>query len=250
VRADHGQLEQVITNLVLNARDAMPEGGTVRIGTRVLGDTVQLSVTDEGTGMAEPTRARLFEPFFTTKEPGKGTGLGLAVVHGIVSQSGGTIAVESAPGRGTSFEISFPTAPADLEPDGVEIAASDGGTETVLVVEDEPDVRELVRRMLELEGYAVVTAASGAEALRLFEQGGPIDVLVTDIVMPGLSGRDLAMELRSRAPGLRIVLMSGFAEDAGALDELLAGGAVFVEKPFTSRTLVTEVRSVLDAAAV
>ena len=250
VRADPGQLEQVITNLVLNARDAMPDGGTVRIATDVDDDTVRLSVRDDGVGMDEDTQRLLFEPFFTTKEPGKGTGLGLAMVHGIVTQSGGAITVESAPGQGARFEISFPLSPPgeveSVPPDGADAGL---GTETVLVVEDEPAVRELTRRMLELEGYAVATAASGDEALLLCDELGSIDVLVTDIVMPGLNGRELAVRLSSRFPGLRVVLMSGFTQDAEPLDGLLAAGAAFIEKPFTSTALASEVRGVLDAAA-
>jgi signal transduction histidine kinase len=249
VRADPGQLEQVITNLVLNARDAMPGGGTVEIHTVIVLDTVHLFVRDEGVGMDDTTRSRLFEPFFTTKDLGKGTGLGLAMVHGIVTQSNGTISVDSTPGRGTRFEIVFPLSGPDaaepVSPDSLEME----GSETILVVEDEPAVLDLARRMLELEGYAVVTASSGAEALRLCEELTSIDVLLTDIVMPGLNGRELASTLCERIPGLRVVLMSGYTQDSEPLDGLLAAGAAFVEKPFTARALVSEVRGVLDAAA-
>ena len=250
VRADPGQLEQVITNLVLNARDAMPAGGSVRIETAVAGDTVRFTVEDDGVGMEDDTRERIFDPFFTTKEPGKGTGLGLAMVHGIVTQSSGSIAVDSAPGRGARFEIAFPlAAPEAPEPDRSELARAEAGTERVLVVEDEPAVRDLARRILELEGYAVVTAESGEEALRLWDELGPVDALLTDVVMPGLGGRELAATLSSRFPGLRVVLMSGYTQDAEQLDGLLASGAAFVEKPFTSSALASEVRNVLDAAA-
>ena len=251
VDADPGQLEQVITNLVVNARDAMPDGGTVRIETEVRGDRVHVVVSDDGVGMNDETRARAFEPFFTTKDVGAGTGLGLAMVHGIVAQSGGEIAVSSTPGGGARFEIVLPAAAAvavDIDRPVVSIAAG-RGSGTVLVVEDEPAVRELARRMLELAGFGVVTAASGEEAARLFAELGSIDLLLTDIAMPGMNGHELASRLRGDCPQLRVVLMSGYSQDAEALDRLLAAGAGFVEKPFTSSALVSEVRGVLDAAA-
>ena len=248
VSADPGQVEQVITNLVLNARDAMPGGGTVRVATVVDGDTVRLAVEDDGVGMDDAMRELIFEPFFTTKGPGKGTGLGLAMVHGIVTQSGGSITVESAAGRGARFELSFPLAHAE-EPEVLhpEVHDRKPGTERVLVVEDEPAVRTLARRILELEGYAVVTAESAEEALRLCDDLGPVDALVTDLVMPGMGGRELARRLRSDFPELAVVLMSGYSQDAEALEGLLSAGATFMEKPFTSAALVAEVRSVLDA---
>jgi signal transduction histidine kinase/CheY-like chemotaxis protein len=250
VRADQGQLEQVVTNLVLNARDAMPQGGSIRIETIAGRDTVLLSVEDDGLGMDDATRELIFEPFFTTKDPGKGTGLGLAMVHGIVTQSSGSITVDSAPGRGARFELVFPRVALGAVPEAAAVEVAPGpGTETVLVVEDEPAVRDLARRILELEGYAVVTASSGEEALRLWDDVGPVDALLTDIVMPGLGGRELAATLTSRSPRLRVVLMSGYTQNAEQLDGLLASGAAFVEKPFTSSALVTEVRGVLDAAA-
>jgi signal transduction histidine kinase len=251
VRADPGQLEQVITNLVVNARDAMPDGGTVRIETAVADGTVRLSVEDDGIGMDERTTERIFDPFFTTKEQGKGTGLGLAMVHGIVTQSDGSITVESAPGRGARFEIALPaTVPDEPEVARCDAVEAEAGTERVLVVEDEPAVRDLARRILEREGYSVVTAESGEEALRLWDELGPVDALLTDLVMPGLNGRELAAVLGSRFPELRVVLMSGYARDAEPLDELLAAGAAFVEKPFTASALAAEVRGVLDATLV
>ena len=250
VHADPGQLEQVITNLVLNARDAMPGGGTVRVETGIEGARVRLAVEDEGIGMDDDTRARLFEPFYTTKEPGKGTGLGLAVVHGIAMQSGAEIAVQSVLGRGSRFELVFGLASADDGDDGrLRSAESAQGTETVLLVEDEPAVREIAQRMLELAGYSVVTAASGDEAIRIVEQLPPIDVLLTDIVMPGLSGVELAATLCARFPGLPVVLMAGYTGDTEPLEGLPAGRAAFLEKPFTGSALVAEVRAVLDAAA-
>jgi signal transduction histidine kinase/CheY-like chemotaxis protein len=250
VRADPGQLEQVVTNLVLNARDAMPSGGTISIATANDAEQVLLTISDTGAGMTEETRAHAFEPFFTTKEVGKGTGLGLAVVHGIVAQSGGEISVSSRPGLGSSFEIRLPVASEDAaESTGAEPARVVPGRETVLLVEDESAVREIARRMLELAGYVVVSASSGEEAERLFGTVGDVDVLVTDLVMPGMSGRELADRLRRGSPGLSVVLMSGYSQDAAALDRLLGEGAAFVEKPFTSSELVAEVRGVLDAAA-
>jgi signal transduction histidine kinase len=251
VRADPGQLEQVITNLVVNARDAMPDGGTVTIATSARGGCVRLSVSDTGAGMSDAIRGRIFEPFFTTKEVGKGTGLGLAMVHGILAQSNGEIAVTSAPGQGTTFTIELPAAdmPAD-QPAQATDAPPVSGSERVLLVEDEPAVRDLARRMLERAGYDVCSAASGEEALELLHCGRPVDVLVTDIVMPGMSGHELAGKLRGSCPRLAVVLMSGYSQDAEALDRLRAAGAAFVEKPFTSSALVSEVRGVLDAAAV
>ena len=249
LRADPGQLEQVITNLVVNARDAMPSGGTISIATANQPEHVLLTVSDTGAGMSEETRAHAFEPFFTTKEVGKGTGLGLAVVHGIVVQSGGEISVSSRPGLGSSFELRFPAAGEDpVALRDSETARPESGHETVLLVEDETAVRDLARRMLELAGYSVVSASSGEEAERLFGDLGSVDVLVTDLVMPGMNGRELADRLRRGRPDLCVVLMSGYSQDAEALDGLRAAGAAFVEKPFTSSALVSEVRGVLDAA--
>jgi len=249
VRADPGQLEQVITNLIVNARDAMPSGGTISIATANEPEHVLLTVSDTGAGMSEETKSHAFEPFFTTKEVGKGTGLGLAVVHGIVAQSGGEISVSSRPGLGSSFELRFPPAPENAaEPVVSESARPEAGSETVLLVEDESAVRDLARRMLELAGYIVLSAASGEEAEQLFGTVGTVDVLVTDLVMPGMSGRELAHRLRRGRPELSVVLMSGYSQDAAALDRLLGEGAAFVEKPFTSSELVSEVRGVLDAA--
>ncbi|HUP33601.1 MAG TPA: ATP-binding protein [Gaiellaceae bacterium] len=249
VRADPAQLEQVVTNLVVNARDAMPSGGTISIATASGSERVLLTVSDTGAGMTEETRSHAFEPFFTTKELGKGTGLGLAVVHGIVAQSGGEISVSSRPGLGSSFELCFPPAPENAaEPVVSESARPEGGSETVLLVEDESAVRDLARRMLELAGYTVLSAASGEEAEQIFGTAGTVDVLVTDLVMPGMSGRELANRLRRGRPELSVVLMSGYSQDAAALDRLLGEGAAFVEKPFSSSELVSEVRGVLDAA--
>jgi signal transduction histidine kinase/CheY-like chemotaxis protein len=248
VVADAGQLEQVFTNLVVNARDAMPDGGTITIATRVTADRVALSVTDTGIGMTDEVKNKIFEPFFTTKEKGRGTGLGLAVVHGIVTQSGGELSVMTAPGRGSTFFAAFPAAEAPAAaPEDAPAPASPAGAGVVLVVEDEPTVRDIARRILELAGYVVVTAASADEAMDVFETTD-IDALVTDVVMPGMRGDELARELLRRRP-LPVVLMSGYSEESETLDALRAEGVAFVEKPFTSETLVAEVRNAVAAGA-
>lgn len=263
VRVDRGQVEQVILNLAVNARDAMPGGGTLTFETDVLdldagyaathvgvtpGPHVALIVTDTGTGMTPEIQARLFEPFFTTKELGKGTGLGLATVEGIVTQSGGSISVCSEPDRGTSFTVFFPIA------QGAEIAVETPpdstrptvGSQTVLVVEDASGVRELTRRLLQREGYKVLVAADAAEGFRVFEQHPTsIDVVLTDVVMPGGSGPELARRLAERRPALRVIYMSGYTEDAIARHGVLEPGIDFLQKPFTSETLGRKVREVL-----
>jgi PAS domain S-box-containing protein len=267
VLADAGQLEQVITNLSVNARDAMPQGGTLTLRTRnvaaeevpagdpeappLLGDLVALSVTDTGTGMDERTQARLFEPFFTTKELGRGTGLGLATVYGIVRQSGGHIRVNTRLHEGSTFTVYLPRADGDTESDPMPEppGASARGSETVLVVEDEEAVRVLSLRVLKARGYHVLDAAGAAEALALIEQGGRrIDLLVTDVVMPGMGGPALAEQLVVLQPGLRVLYISGYAEEAiRRQGELPAGGAL-LEKPFTADQLARRVRETLSAA--
>ena len=257
VRVDAGQMEQVLVNLALNARDAMPRGGRLTIETADVelpgaldppapdvpsGRYVMLSVTDTGVGMDRETAAHMFEPFFTTKARGKGTGLGLATVYGIVHQSGGHIAVDSGPGRGTTFRIFLPCSPepeaaADRAPPA---AAPAGGTETVLVVEDEPLVRILARKILEQAGYRVLVAASGTAALQLAEQhDGAIHLLLTDVVMPEMSGRELVRRLTERLSDVRVVYMSGYADEA--VDR------PFIQKPFTRDELARVVREALDA---
>ena len=264
VRADPNQIEQVIVNLAVNARDAMTEGGKLTIETANIdldepfaqthlgslpGPYAMLAVTDSGTGMDGTVRAHLFEPFFTTKEVGKGTGLGLATVYGIVKQSGGYISVYSEPGHGSSFKIYLPRITAPAGPAGAaQKTGAERGTETVLVVEDEPAVLTLSRRALEAHGYVVLAASDAAAAMRIVERhGGTIHLLVTDVVMPGLSGRELADRLTSRRPGIRVLYMSGYPGDAVVQHGALPLGSAFLQKPFSADGLARKVRDVLDA---
>src|SRR3989441_307333 len=264
VRADPNQIEQVIVNLAVNARDAMPEGGKLTIETAdvdldeafaqthlgsVPGPYAMLAVTDSGVGMDASVRAHVFEPFFTTKEVGRGTGLGLATVYGIVKQSDGYISVYSEVGHGSSFKIYLPriAQPADA-PVSPQRSGPARGTETVLVVEDEPAVLTLSRRALEAQGYVVLAASDAAAALRVVERhGGTIHMLVTDVVMPGLSGRELADRLVAQRPGIRVLYMSGYPGDAVVQHGGLPQGSAFLQKPFSPDTLARKVRDVLDA---
>jgi PAS domain S-box-containing protein len=259
VRCDPGQLEQVILNLALNGRDAMAGGGTLAIETERRsglppgagpgGDWVLLRVRDTGVGMAPEVRARLFEPFFTTKPPGKGTGLGLATVHGIVSQAGGQVHVESAPGQGATFEVWLPRCGvAATAPGRAGEAAGAGGTEEVLVVEDDPLVRAVTARILRGAGYRVRMAEDGAEALALVGRlDRPPGLVVTDVVMPGISGEQLAGALRQHHPALPVLFVSGYTRDAlGDRDHLPARSA-YLAKPYQPEALLSEVRSLLDA---
>jgi two-component system cell cycle sensor histidine kinase/response regulator CckA len=267
VKADPSQVEQVLMNLVVNARDAMPKGGKLTIETRNAsfnrpreslgsemippGQYVVLSVTDTGTGMDEATRRRMFEPFFTTKEPGKGTGMGLSTVYGIVKQSRGHIEVGSRPGHGTRFDVYLPRVSAESEKPARHRAMTrpDGGTETVLLVEDDDLVRKAARRILETDGYRVVEAANGAEALAVAESfGGPIDLLLTDVVMPRMNGRDLAIALRSSRPTIKVIYVSGYA--GGLIDSEDPGERrAHLRKPFSPAALLGKVREQLDENA-
>jgi PAS domain S-box-containing protein len=261
IKADKGQIEQVLLNLVVNARDAMPSGGTLLLGTEdtILeeeytrehvgvepGTYVALSVSDTGTGMTGEVRERIFEPFFTTKEVGKGTGLGLATVYGIVKQHNGHIFVYSEPGRGTTFKLYFPAAlqPVDRSADAPR-PDHPRGSETVLVVDDDESIRKLVRDILEPLGYRVLTAAGGAEAMALFV-GGPIDLLVTDVIMPGMGGKALADAARAEHPRLKVIFISGYPHDAIAHHGILDPGVVLIQKPLSGSTVAPIVRNVLD----
>ena len=266
IRADPSQVEQVIVNLVVNARDAMPDGGTVAIETGEAtfdeaysqehfdvapGDYVMLAVTDGGVGMDAETRMHLFEPFFTTKGPGRGTGLGLATTYGIVKQSGGHIWLYSEPGHGTTFKLYFPRVgePPDTTRRG-SLPVPARGTGTVLFVEDEDAVRAVVTTVLRRHGYEVLAAADGAQAVDLVRaHAGPIDLLVTDVVMPGMSGRELADRIRDVAPAIRVLYISGYTEDAIVRQGVLDANVAFLPKPFSPETLARTVADVLAGRA-
>ncbi len=269
IKADQGQVEQVIMNLVVNARDAMPGGGELRIETSnfhmdeafvrrypypvLVGDYVLLTVTDNGVGMDATTRARIFEPFFTTKEKGKGTGLGLSTVYGVVKQSGGYIDVASEPGAGASLKIYLPKVDVavDLQKQSTELPLSLRGTETVLLVEDETSLRELSRHLLELCGYSILEAQSGEEALKKSHaHAGAIHLLLTDVVMPGMSGRGLADQIGKHRPETRVVYMSGYTGQTVGDHGVLAEGSFFLPKPFTRDSLARKVREALDGNVV
>jgi PAS domain S-box-containing protein len=259
VKADAGQIEQVIMNLAINARDAMPKGGLLTIETHAipvggldgpLGDSpaVRVSVSDTGTGMSAETRARIFEPFFTTKPVGKGTGIGLAMVHGIVSACQGKVEVESEVGRGSRFSVVLPVAaPSAVLPSSrPKPVAMLRGNETVLIVEDEPAVRRVLRVALEAQGYEVLEADGGASALRIVERSLPIHLLVTDVVMPGMGGREVAEEVVARHPEAAVLYISGYTDDTVVRNGVFAATDAFLQKPFTPRTLVEKVRELLD----
>ncbi len=264
VRADPGQLEQVVMNLAVNARDAMPTGGRLTIETRNVdvhesyfseqsgvkpGPYVLLAFTDTGIGMDPATRARIFEPFFTTKEAGKGTGLGLATVHGIVQQSGGFLDVYSELGRGTSFKVYLPRLPegadASISPSSAEPMPS--GTETILLVEDDPGIRSLARVALQSYGYRVLEAANGPEGVEVGRtHPGTIHLLATDVVLPKASGREVAEQLRPARPTMKVLYVSGYTDDAIVRHGVLTADLAFLQKPYTPSTLARKVREVLD----
>jgi CheY-like chemotaxis protein len=255
----------VLVNLVLNGRDAMPMGGTITIETanvdltaaRIASDAVtlppgpyvMLSVSDTGTGMDADTRAHAFEPFFTTKPKGKGTGLGLATVYGIVDQSGGAITIQTALGHGTSVRIYLPAVSAPVETRAPEPAPNiTFGTESILLVEDNDGVRELARRTLRARGYTVIEACNADEAIDVMVRGAQPQLLVTDVIMPGLSGPNLAARLLQHNPRLRVLYMSGYSEDATAVHGTFWGGVPLLQKPFTPHQLAERVRVALDSA--
>lgn len=268
VRVDKGQFEQVLVNLAANARDAMPEGGRLSVETSELelddecvrarhalelapGRYVVVTVSDTGTGMNDQVRARAFEPFFTTKAPGRGTGLGLASVYGTVKQSGGDVWLDSAPGGGTSVKIVLPASSGEVRgPRGPgESGRPAGGRETVLVVDDEPVVRTMARRSLEVEGYRVLEAEDGAAAVQLARDGATqFDLVLCDVVMPGLNGKEVRAELEALRPGVPVVFMSGYTGEEVRHRGLLPAGSAFVPKPFGPTTLARRVRDALDRA--
>jgi PAS domain S-box-containing protein len=265
VLADFGQIEQVIMNLALNARDAMPSGGVLTISTKALelrdehriehpgatpGQFVTLAVSDSGMGMDAATKARIFEPFFTTKELGKGTGLGLATVYGIVTQSAGFIEVESAAGKGTTFKILFPRVDDTPEPIKAPIVPlDDAGTETILLVEDVDGVRAIERRVLQRKGYSILDAADAASAIRVVENHPEhIALLLTDVVLPGMGGRELSEIIKRARPHIKVLFTSGYTNDAVMLQGIVEQGVEFMQKPFTPDTLTRRVREVLDSA--
>jgi two-component system cell cycle sensor histidine kinase/response regulator CckA len=268
VEADPGQLTQVIMNLVINARDAMPQGGNLTIETSNVyldkeftkkhvpsrvGSYVLLSVTDTGEGMNVETREHIFEPFYTTKELGKGTGLGLATVYGIIKQSGGYIWVYSEVGKGTTFKIYLPRVNAETEIIA-EVSAPekiDRGSETVLLVEDEEMVRHMSRQMLETCGYTVIEAGNGIEALSRCESlDQKVDLLMTDVVMPTMGGRELAERITQYYPDIRVLFTSGYTDDAIIRQGMLTEEMNFIQKPFTYEMLAKKVRNSLDAPEV
>lgn len=266
ILADPGQVEQVFLNLAVNARDAMPNGGELTVRTSNVaidenearkrppmspGEYVLLAVSDTGHGMDAETKARIFEPFFTTKEVGKGTGLGLATVYGVVKQSGGFIWVDSAPGKGATFEIYLPRSakPAvTTEVAGI-VGPFTGGKETIIVVEDETGVRELASEFLKAGGYLVLEASDGAEALKIAtNHKGSIDLLLTDIVMPRMNGIDLAQRVRETLPGVRVAFMTGYTEFSDKNGQNVLIDASILQKPFSRSTLLEQVRNILNTA--
>jgi PAS domain S-box-containing protein len=266
IRGDVGLVSQVLMNLAVNARDAMPKGGSLTIETSNVdldaafvrghpgahpGPHTLLAVTDTGTGMTAEVQARAFEPFFTTKGVGRGSGLGLAVVHGIVEQTGGRIELYSEPGIGTSFKIYFPSvvdAPPkkSSRPGGVPVAGALHGSGTILLVEDEDQVRRLARLILEKHGYKVFEARSGEDAIRVIDlYSGPLDLLVTDVVMPGIDGRDVARAVKAQFPKAKVLYLSGYTSDAVVRHGILHHEVAFLQKPFSATSLAAKVRDVL-----
>jgi PAS domain S-box-containing protein len=262
IRVDAGQLEQVLLNLAANARDAMPGGGVLRVSTRTVSPDerlakgldpqrawVALSVQDNGIGMNDEVQQRIFEPFFTTKERGKGTGLGLALAYSMVDQAGGVIRVDSVPGDGSTFTLYFPAVDDSLTPfsSGEHVLRDLHGTETILLAEDEDAVRSIASSALQRWGYRVLSATDGSAALDISRQhNGHIDLLLTDVVMPGMNGRELAEVLKRERPDMRILYASGYTDDAALLRDIRTDDLPFIQKPFTTTELVQRVRDALD----
>jgi len=264
IKADPGQIEQVIMNLVVNSRDAMPNGGKLIVETANVdldetycrshssarpGPHVMLAVSDTGMGMDAKTQARIFEPFFTTKEEGKGTGLGLATVYGIVKQSEAHIWVYSELGKGTTFKIYFPRVdgPAHTVETDRDTVKALHGSETILVAEDSEPLRELTCALLETNGYTVLAARNAAQAIEIAERGDrPIHILLTDVIMPGMNGRELARRLAAGRPEMKVLFMSGYTSDAIVNHGVLEPGIFLIEKPFSQDALMRKVRDVLD----
>ncbi len=264
VSVDAGQMQQILLNLAINSRDAMPQGGELVIRTANLtaiendpehpvacstSERVVLSVSDSGHGMTPAIREKIFEPFFTTKAEGKGTGLGLAMVYGIVKQNNGHIEVTSDPDQGTTFQIYFPRA-YGLEEAPAPVSFPERGTETILIVEDQDLVREVVVDVLQEYGYTVLEAPNGSEALRIITQRpGGVDLIITDVVMPEMNGPELAQRVRTLHPDARILFITGDAAGSANLREGLNADIALVQKPFSPAVLATKVREVLDAPA-
>jgi CheY-like chemotaxis protein len=264
VSADPGQVDQIIINIAVNARDAMERGGTIAIQTKNVhlddgyssshvgvapGDYVAMSISDTGAGMSEETKARIFEPFFTTKEPGHGTGLGLSTVYGIVKQSGGNIWVYSELGKGTTFTIYLPRFSGDTPRPALPQSAIQEATgrEHILIVEDDPTVRTLVAAMLSQCGYTTLAAASGEEALQICaDLSVQVDLVVSDLVMPGMDGRDVGRHALELRPGIQLLFMSGYTEHAVLRRNIFEPGIFFLQKPFSHVALARKVREILD----
>ncbi|NVB84330.1 MAG: response regulator [Kofleriaceae bacterium] len=246
VRIDRGHLVQVILNLAVNARDAMPKGGLLRLATRNVDDDVVLEITDNGCGMSPEVLARACEPFFTTKELGKGTGMGLAVVHGIVDQAGGKVEIDSDLGRGTTVRIVLPAHAGPAQANRTITEDSERGVETILIVDDDEYVRRATARALRARGYNVIEAGTGRAALVALPTA-KIDLMLTDIIMPGMNGRVLAEAARSRFPELKVVYMTGYTDDEVVKHGVARGEVELIEKPFTIQALALKVRSALDA---
>ena len=264
VKTDPGLMEQAIVNLAINARDAMPDGGTLQIATSAIeldaetaandpdlqaGSYLELTISDSGTGMDKETLAHVFEPFFTTKEQGKGTGLGLSTVHGIVRQSGGQVQITSEVGSGTTFTILLPRIAEAVEPlvQKTQRSIQLDGTETILLVEDEADLRLMIRRFLEKRGYTILEAEDGGQALQLYERNkGSIHLLITDVIMPKMGGQELADWLTPLRPEMKILFMSGYMAEEVNRYGLLDSGAAFLQKPFARDVLLGKVRALLD----